>query len=64
MNIIVTPGVRPIEAGKQDQSRVGTPIQVIKDGASYIIVGRPIVKAANPAESAKKIVRDIRVKSI
>jgi len=52
--LIVTPGIRPVDTENGDQNRKGTPVQAIKDGASYIIVGRPIVNAPNPAEVAKK----------
>jgi len=53
--LIVTPGVRPAGADLQDQHRVGTPVHTINSGASYIIVGRPIVQAENPEKSAREI---------
>ncbi|MCB8984129.1 MAG: orotidine-5'-phosphate decarboxylase [Ardenticatenaceae bacterium] len=57
--LIVTPGVRPAGASKDDQRRVGTPFQAIQAGAAYIIVGRPIVQASNPAVAARQIVAEI-----
>jgi orotidine-5'-phosphate decarboxylase len=57
--IIVTPGVRPSWAGKDDQSRVKTPAEAIKEGADYIVVGRPILKAVNPADAAKRVLDEI-----
>jgi orotidine-5'-phosphate decarboxylase len=57
--LIVTPGVRPTWAGKDDQSRVKTPAEAIKEGADHIVVGRPILKATNPADAAKRVLDEI-----
>jgi orotidine-5'-phosphate decarboxylase len=57
--LIITPGVRPSWAGKDDQSRVKTPAEAIKDGADHIVVGRPILKATNPADAAKRVLDEI-----
>lgn len=57
--LIVTPGVRPLWAGKDDQSRVKTPAEAIKEGADHIVVGRPILKAANPSDAAKRVLDEI-----
>lgn len=57
--LIVTPGVRPVEAGLDDQKRVMTPTQAIRAGADYIVVGRPITSAKDPVESARRIVAEI-----
>src|SRR5437868_1038098 len=57
---IVTPGVRPAGSDKGDQARVATPSQAISDGADYIVVGRPITAAPDPAAAAKTILADIQ----
>jgi orotidine-5'-phosphate decarboxylase len=56
---IVTPGVRPAGASVGDQVRVVTPAQAIAAGATYIVVGRPITEAADPAAQAKAILQEI-----
>lgn len=57
---IVTPGVRPAGSSVGDQVRVVTPSQAIASGANYIVVGRPITEAADPAAEAKAILTQIR----
>jgi len=57
--IIVTPGVRPTWASKNDQKRVATPSDAVKDGADYIVVGRPIIEAEDPCAAARKILEEI-----
>jgi orotidine-5'-phosphate decarboxylase len=57
---IVTPGVRPSFASQDDQKRVTTPGDAISAGADYLVVGRPISAADNPAEAAKLILEEIR----
>ena len=59
---IVTPGIRGASAGteKQDQSRTMGPAEAIKAGASYIVVGRPIIAAADPRVAAAAIVDELR----
>ncbi len=56
---IVTPGVRPAGAETGDQARVATPAQAVRDGASHIVVGRPITAAADPAKAARAILDEI-----
>jgi orotidine-5'-phosphate decarboxylase len=56
---IVTPGVRPAGAEPDDQARVVTPAEAIAAGATYIVVGRPITSAADPAGEARAILSQI-----
>ena len=56
--ITVCPGIRPIH-NDDDQQRVMTPFQAIRDGADYLVVGRPIRTAADPASAAEAIQEDI-----
>lgn len=57
--LIVTPGIRPIGSDAGDQKRIVTPAQGIRLGADHLVVGRPIVKAADPQAAAEAIVREI-----
>jgi len=56
---IVTPGIRPVGSEAADQARVVTPRDAIAAGATYLVVGRPILNAPNPANAAEKIVEEI-----
>jgi len=56
---IVTPGVRPAGAETHDQQRIATPAQAIGNGASHIVVGRPITHAPDPAAAAQAIISEI-----
>jgi orotidine-5'-phosphate decarboxylase len=57
--LIVTPGVRPAAAGLDDHKRSLTPYDAIRAGADYLVVGRPIAKAADPAGAAQAIAADV-----
>lgn len=57
---LVTPGIRPLEASLDDQSRVMTPEQALKAGSSYLVIGRPITKAADPLQALLDINQRIR----
>ncbi len=57
--VLVTPGIRPSGADKGDQQRIATPTQAIDHGASYLVVGRPITQAADPALAAEAILSEI-----
>jgi len=56
---LVIPGIRPTGSALQDQARAATPYDAIRGGASYIVVGRPIMKAENPAAAADAICAEI-----
>ncbi|HUG53708.1 MAG TPA: orotidine-5'-phosphate decarboxylase [Vicinamibacteria bacterium] len=57
--LIVTPGIRPAGSAKGDQARSATPAAARAAGADYIVVGRPILEASDPAAAADAIVRDL-----
>ncbi len=57
--LIVTPGIRPAGAAKGDQARVATPRGAREAGADYVVVGRPILEAADPVAAAQAIVADL-----
>jgi orotidine-5'-phosphate decarboxylase len=56
---LVIPGIRPAGASAQDQARTSTPAGAIRAGASYLVVGRPILQAPAPAAAADAIVSEI-----
>jgi orotidine-5'-phosphate decarboxylase len=56
---LVTPGIRPAGADAGDQKRIMTPAAAIAAGADYLVVGRPIVAAADPRASAEAIIAEI-----
>jgi orotidine-5'-phosphate decarboxylase len=58
--LVVTPGVRLAGAALDDHKRSGTPAQAIADGADYLVVGRPIVHADDPAAMAARVVADMK----
>jgi orotidine-5'-phosphate decarboxylase len=57
--LLVTPGVRPEGADAGDQKRVMTPRQAVAASADYIVVGRPITRAANPAAAAAAVINEL-----
>ncbi|MGN6422216.1 MAG: orotidine-5'-phosphate decarboxylase [Asticcacaulis sp.] len=57
--LIVTPGVRPVGAALDDQQRVATPQEALLNGASHVVVGRPITRAPDPREAAQNILAAI-----
>jgi orotidine-5'-phosphate decarboxylase len=58
---LVTPGIRPKTASLDDQSRVMTPADAARAGASYIVVGRPILKADDPVAATRAIQKELTV---
>jgi len=56
---LVTPGIRPAGLARGDQKRVTTPARAITEGVDYLVVGRPIIEASDPAAMANAIVAEI-----
>ena len=58
--VLVVPGIRPAGSNGHDQVRVLTPQAAIERGADYLVVGRPITEATDPAGAARGILRSVR----
>jgi orotidine-5'-phosphate decarboxylase len=58
--LAVTPGVRPLGAATQDQKRVVTPARAIRNGADYLVIGRPITQASSPIAAYEAILNEIK----
>lgn len=58
---VVTPGIRPTGTDAHDQRRVATPAHAIRAGADYLVVGRPILQAANRCDAVRKILQEIEL---
>ncbi|KZD25778.1 orotidine-5'-phosphate decarboxylase [Tardiphaga robiniae] len=56
---LVTPGVRPAGSDVGDQKRIMTPARAIAEGSDYLVVGRPVMEAADPKAAAEAIVAEI-----
>ncbi|MEN6462346.1 MAG: orotidine-5'-phosphate decarboxylase [Syntrophomonas sp.] len=57
--LIVTPGIRPAWSEKNDQKRITTPRQALDMGTDYMVIGRPIVKAEDQRQAARKIIEEL-----
>jgi len=57
--LVVTPGVRPGWAAKNDQARAATPAEALAAGASHIVCGRPITAADDPRAAARRVVEEM-----
>ena len=57
--LLVTPGIRLAGAASDDQCRVVTPEKAINDGASYLVIGRPVTQANDPCKVLRTIISDI-----
>ena len=60
---LVTPGIRPAGSAADDQSRVVTPEAAIAGGADYLVIGRPITRAADPLEALARINESLEVRA-
>lgn len=58
---LVTPGIRPADAAADDQARTMTPRAALENGASYLVIGRPITRAADPLRALQEISQQIGV---
>ena len=56
---LVTPGIRPLNAAADDQARIMTPRAALENGANYLVIGRPITRAADPLQALQDIVKQI-----
>ncbi len=57
--VLVVPGIRLASGTAGDQKRIATPAEAIRDGASYLVVGRPITQAAEPAKAAEAMINQM-----
>jgi orotidine-5'-phosphate decarboxylase len=57
--VLVVPGIRPAGSDTNDQKRLAAPADAIRNGASYLVVGRPITQAPNPAQAAQAILEEM-----
>lgn len=57
--VVVTPGIRPQWAARDDQKRIKTPAEAIRAGSDYIVVGRPILKSDDPAGAVRRTLEEM-----
>ena len=57
--ITVTPGIRPNNSKVNDQNRISTPSEAVKNGSDYLVIGRPITESENPTKALEKIIEEI-----
>jgi len=57
--LTVSPGIRPANSNTNDQSRVATPSEAIKNGSDYLVIGRPVTGSKNPKDALEKIYKEI-----
>jgi orotidine-5'-phosphate decarboxylase len=57
--VLVIPGIRPAGAAVGDQKRIATPAEALRQGASYLVIGRPITQAEDPAAAAEGILEEM-----
>ena len=57
--ITVTPGIRPSDSKVNDQNRISTPSEAVKNGSDYLVIGRPITESEDPTKALEKIIKEI-----
>ena len=57
--ITVTPGIRPNDSKVNDQNRISTPSEAVKNGSDYLVIGRPITESENPTKALEEINKEI-----
>jgi orotidine-5'-phosphate decarboxylase len=58
--VIVTPGIRPSWSGPDDQHRIATPKEAVRAGATYLVVGRPIIHAPDPVAAVRRVLEELK----
>ena len=56
---LVTPGIRPAGSSANDQKRIETPASALKKGSNYLVIGRPVTQAPDPAARVQDILQEI-----
>lgn len=59
--LIATPGIRPAGSAPDDQKRIATPGEAIRNGADYLVIGRPITQSSNPRKAAEDIIAEMQL---
>lgn len=57
--VLIVPGIRPAGSDLNDQKRVMTPVEAIREGATHLVIGRPITQAADPAKALEDILKTL-----
>lgn len=57
--VLVTPGIRLMGAASDDQTRIATPLQAVREGSHYLVIGRPITRSENPVATLNAILEEI-----
>ncbi len=57
--LTITPGIRPTGAASDDQARAATPGEAVAAGADYLVIGRPVTRADDPADALSRILREM-----
>ena len=60
--LLVTPGIRPAGDSADDQKRVLTPSEAVRDGSDFLVIGRPVTQAEDPSSKLQQIMAEINGK--